>query len=386
MVAGPADNPVPLAYASDTDIAVLTVKGLEFQDWESVFVQLRWNDAFDYCRFTSAERQPNLVPYWPLWQFIPCDDISVTLSGQLAMTGTLVERQVAYDPDSHAIQLLGKGLAMWGYKSTVNTQTGSFDNMPFEAIARKVLEPYGTVNTIGELNPLPFDKVQANPGEKTWDFLENLARPRGIIMASDKLGSFLLIGNRTTSPSATLQEGVNIKTFNMTVNVDDSYLIYKVIGQNAAGSNGMSGGDAAMQESIPIQGTGCKASILTTVAEQPVKGQGELDDRARNEGKWHEGAKVYITIVVQGWTYDGRNLYYPGMSLWVNSPMGPINQPMALQRVTFTQDRNNGSQSSLDLVLPWMLNDNQIPGLNPAYGASPPEQANPQGNVMPRIP
>ena len=344
------------------DIAVLKARGTEFQDWESVYVQIRWNDSFDYCRFTATERREDVSPYTgPLIQFEPCDDIEVWLTGQLAMTGTLVERQVAYDSDNHGVQLLGKGMTMWGYKSSVNTQTGSFDNMPFEAIARKLLEPYGKVETVGQLNPLPFVHVQNQPGEPIWTFLENLARPRGIILASDKDGSYLLIGNRTTSPTGSLVEGVNIKSFNMTVNIDDVFLIYKAIGQ-VQGSDKLSGTGANEQESSPIAGTSCKPAFKLTPAEQPVT-QGELEDRNKNEAKWHEAAKVYITIVVQGWTYDGVNLWQVGSSVWVNSSMGPINQPMSIQRATFTQDRNSGSQTTLDLVLPWMLNDNQVAGL-----------------------
>lgn len=365
----------PSIYAAlGQDIAVLKVRGAEFQDWESVYVQIRWNDSYDYARFTATERREDVAPSTgPLIQYEPCDDIEVWLTGQLAMTGTLVERQVAYDTDNHGVQLLGKGLTMWGYKSSINSQTGSFDNMSFEAIARKVLEPYGNVKTTGTLNPLPFVHVQTQPGEPIWTFLENLARPRGIILASDKDGSFLLIGDRTTSPVGSLVEGVNIKTFNMTVNIDDQFLIYKVIGQTQ-GSNSQSGTAANEQESSPIAGTSCKPAYKLTPAEQPVASKGELDDRNKNEAKWHEAAKVYVTIVVQGWTFDGVNLWQVGSSVWVKSPMGPIDMPMSIQRATFTQDRNSGSQTTLDLVLPWMLNDNQVQGLRqyPAPTAADP--------------
>ena len=47
---------------------------------------------------------------------------------------------------------------------------------------RRRLAPYGKVVSIGDVNKLPFDKVQNQPGESNWDFLENLARPRGIII------------------------------------------------------------------------------------------------------------------------------------------------------------------------------------------------------------
>jgi prophage tail gpP-like protein len=371
-------SPIVVRFPTDDEIAVIVANGVQYQDWETVMVQLRWLSEYDYCRFTCAERREDLVPYWQKWQLKPCDEIIVNLAGKLAMTGVLIERQVGYDPDNHGIQLLGIGDSIYGYKSSVNTTTGSFDDMSFEQIARKVLEPYGTVKTIGELNALKFDKVQANPGESIWQFLENLARPRGIIMASDKDGAFLFIGMRHADTIATLKEGVNIKSMNFTVNINEQWAVYKTIGQNAGGSNGIMGAQASEQESLPVGGTGCKNSILITVAEQPVKGQGELNDRARNEAKWKEGARVRATVVVQGWTFNGTNIWYPGAGVWIDSAMCPIDQKMCIERVTFQQSRQAGTTTTLDCCLPWMLNDTDI-GLGhhvqPAPGAAAtPEQ------------
>jgi prophage tail gpP-like protein len=365
----PVGVPPPSILTSlGQDIAILKVRGMEFQDWESVYVQTRWHDKYDYCRFTAAERREDLVPYWTLLQFKPCDAVEVWLSGQLAMTGTLIERQVAYDVDNHGVQLLGQGTTEAGFKSSVNSETGAFDKMSFEAIARKALQLYGKVNTLGRLNPLEFDKVQNNPGENIWNFLEPLARVRGIIMASTKDGDFLFVGDRTGLPStvlaATLKEGVNIKSANCTINVAEQFLIYRTKGQTAA-SNDQYGTAASEQVSDPLSGTGCHVSLKETMAEQPVKSKAELNDRNHNEWKWAEMAKIYLTVVVQGWTYNGINLWEPGLSVWVYSPMCMLNQKMSIQRCTFTQDRNSGSQSTLDCVQPGMLNDGDIEGLYP---------------------
>jgi hypothetical protein len=40
-------------------------------------------------------------------------------------------------------------------------------------------------------------KLQNEKGELIWDFLERIARPRGVVMGSDELGNILLIGNHT---------------------------------------------------------------------------------------------------------------------------------------------------------------------------------------------
>jgi hypothetical protein len=44
-------------YRNPDEVATIVAAGGRFEDWESVFVQHRWTDAFARFRFTSAERE-----------------------------------------------------------------------------------------------------------------------------------------------------------------------------------------------------------------------------------------------------------------------------------------------------------------------------------------
>ena len=113
-------------------------------------------------------------------QFKPGDKCMVWLAQQPAMVGYITDRQTSYDAERHQVQLIGKSATHWGYKSSVdNPETGnSFDNKTLEQIFEQVLAKYpsGERKIIGIVNPLPFDKMQAETGELTWDFLERLAK------------------------------------------------------------------------------------------------------------------------------------------------------------------------------------------------------------------
>src|SRR5262245_16441075 len=170
------------------ETAVLNVGGLTFDAWESVWVQHRWSDSFQAFRFTAAE-DDKMPENWTKAKFKPCDKCTITLGGQLAITGHILSRQTAYNETSHSVQLIGKSLTVWSAQSSVDTKTGNFDGMSFEQIARKVLQPYPCgVKKIGKLDDTPFESCQAQKGETIWDFLENLARPRGIVLGSDVEG------------------------------------------------------------------------------------------------------------------------------------------------------------------------------------------------------
>jgi prophage tail gpP-like protein len=356
--------------------ATLIVNGINFQDWESIFVQLRWHDAFSYFRFASVERDTPPGIFYKL-QFMPdtTELVQINLGGVNVLAGYIETRQVAYDATQHGIEIQGKSATAPVARSSVNTKSGSFDGMTWQQVAEKVVSPYGTkIIPVGSLNATPFDKLQNQPGEPIWDFLERIARPRGIILGSDSWGNFLAIGDHQMPVLNTqLIEGQNIKKCQCVFHKEHTYNEYKIVAQSAAGSNGISGTQASELEAS-WAGTGYKGSLLITPSEQPVKNIQEVIDRAKNEALWHEGPQIDATITVQGWFRDDTNLWWPGDNVFVYSPMCPLNMMMKIETVTFTQDNSNGTQTQLDLKQPWALKDTAPMNVGPSPIPSIPNQ------------
>ncbi|WP_028167558.1 phage baseplate assembly protein [Bradyrhizobium elkanii] len=345
------------------EVAQLVVAGLIFEDWETVEVSSDWAEAFSHFKFTAAERDTEVttargrVPLWQKLQFKPDDQCTILLAGQLAITGFIEVRQVAYDATQHGVMLIGKSLTANAAKSSVDTKTGNFDDKNVVQVAQEVVAPYGVgIKVVGSPDLTPFPKLQNNPGELVWDFLERIARPRGVVMGSDAHGSFLLIGEHTGTIVSELIEGINIKSCQCVISHEHVYTEHKVIGQHAASDD--NSGTAASELKCSVTGmSGSMFSKLITPAEQPVKTQPEVCNRAKYEAIWHNGTNVTATIVVYGWLRDGRSLWQPGDDVHVYSPMAMLDMPMKIQRVTFTQDRNTGTLTKLDVVAPWLLRD-----------------------------
>ena len=95
------------------EICKLKVKGTDFKDFESVFVQLHFSESFNFFRFTAVERQPSPQ------QFNVQDECEVELGGEQAIKGFITVRQVAYDAETHKIQLQGKTDTWWPAKSSI---------------------------------------------------------------------------------------------------------------------------------------------------------------------------------------------------------------------------------------------------------------------------
>jgi prophage tail gpP-like protein len=364
------------------DQATLIVQGVNFKDWESVFVQLRWLEPNSYFRFTSVERDTPTGMFYKL-QFLPGEDVLINLGGITVIKGYIETRQVGYDANRHGVELLGKSVTAEVAKSSVNSKSGSFDGMTWKQVADKVVSSHGIkVIPIGSLNATPFDKLQNQPGEPIWDFLERIARPRGIILGSDSFGNFLAIGDHSMPVLNTqLIEGQNIKNMQCVFTKQHVYQEYRVTAQSAASDDNM--GTAASELEASWGGSGFK-SLLIVPSEQPVKSVQEVLDRAKNEALWHEGTLIEATVTVQGWFRDDVNLWWPGENVFVYSPMCPLNMMMKIATVTFTQDNNSGTQTTLELKQPWALKDSAEMNVGPqSTGTAAPQATKPGDEIAP---
>ncbi|HVG51529.1 MAG TPA: hypothetical protein VM867_07850 [Xanthobacteraceae bacterium] len=337
-----------------SEVAQLVVAGNQFEDWTSVWVQHPWGGPYPLFRFTASERD-NLPTDWRKLQFKPGDKCEIMLGGQLGVTGQITERQVAYDASNHAVQLSGKGTTWGATTSSVDDKTGNFDNMSMTAIADKVLAPFGVkALPIGKIDQRPFDRMQAQPGELVFDFLDRIARMRGVLMGSDHLGNMLIIGDHPSPVVQDLIEGENILKMQCVFSNEQMYDLLSVTGQKAVSDDSGPRDSAEME----AQAKGTKFAIsrfMKIVTEQPVKERSEIEARANFENIQREGTLITAYATVQGWLRDGKTLWRAGDSVWVHSPMAMLNMPMSIQTATFAQDNKSGTTTVLELVLPWKL-------------------------------
>jgi prophage tail gpP-like protein len=97
-----------------------------------------------------------------------------------------------------------------------------------------------------------------------------------------------------------------------------------------------------------------------------------LKKRVDTEARWTKAQQIQVTCVVQGWLFNG-SLWEAGKNVNFNSRMAMIKQELAVQSVTFTQDNQQGSLTTLLLVAPWGLNAQR--GFLPPTSMQPPTPA-----------
>jgi prophage tail gpP-like protein len=336
------------------EVAVLIVNGKEYRDWLTVSVSHRWADGNAVFAFTCSEALP-LVKNVGLLGIKPGDLCTITLAGHLAITGEVTTRQVVADARSHRVQIIGKSLTWNATRSSLPPDKSNFDGNSWEQIARSALGELGiNLKVIGSLDATPFKYVQAEPGEIVFQFLERLARHRGIVVGSDQFGNMLGIGDHSAAIVDALVEGGNILREQCVITNEYIYRRYLATAQ----SNGSDQlwGRAASEITASTGGSYPRGAQLVTPNEMPGD-PGDAQRRAQFEARWHEGTQVVADIVVQGWLNRTGDLWRVGSLVDVDAPMLMLHDPLKIKDATFEQSSDAGTTTTLRLVLPWFLND-----------------------------
>lgn len=376
------------------EVAIVSSGDLNYVDWETVMVQHRWMEPYPIFEFSATEPSTEPKTLANLLFFVG-QKVTITLGGIQAIFGVITIRQSAMDQERHGLQLIGKGYSWQMVKSSVLHQY-DFSGFTILGVAQTIAAETGVgVSTIGEINsdPFPQNSLTVSPGEPAFDFLELACRMRDTVIGSDTAGNILLIGKHSSNQGADINctTNGNVERINVIISNETVFANYYATGQ-MAGSDEINGDAASQQWTGPIGGSDPNPSHLVTQSEIPDHPQG-LQERNFFEAQIHQGTEIRITVSVYGWlqpTGDmAGDLWRAGAEYKVNAPDHLPNewnnQKYAAQTVTFQQDDENGTITTLELVLPWLLNGQEfgvgLPGPPPPSDTAQFNNTGPQGSA-----
>jgi prophage tail gpP-like protein len=326
----------------------LTVNGTIYKDWTTVLVRREYGVAVSHFQFTCTEAVP-LARVVTSLQIKPGDACTVKLAGHLAIAGHVYLRQASYDANRHGVMIVGRSKTGDLVDSSAPLDTGEFKEQPWESIARKMLSKHGIgLVTKGTINSTPFKRADIIPGESVFQFIERLARMRGIVLSDDVSGNLVAAGGFEGGSGDALVEGGNIQAARCTISdmsLGGSYASFSQIngdnkewGKKVSQVHGEHGGDAA--RSRPFE----------QFTEHPGR-KGEALLRSKFEGGWRDSVQIVADITVYGWLRPSGGLWQVGQPVTVNSPMLLLyNETLYVKCLTFTQDDKSGSLTVLTLV------------------------------------
>jgi len=353
------------------EVAEITVNGKRFRDWESVTVKLAEGESNPSAKFTVSEGAP-LVKTFAEMQIRPGDHCTVTLAGELAFKGYVETRQVGYTAQQHGIEIIAVGYTKALADGAAETETMEFRDKTWKQIADEVVQPAGV--KVVPKSPLPnkkFDRASIPPGMSKFDFLEMLARQRGITLGSDKDGN-LTARIKWSGGGDKLVEGYNI------LEGREVWTINQGDGPNdAIGQTGARGPDfgakvarsrGTSQNTSKPGGPGVHAPNVQN-AEHAVD-KNDAQTRSDTESDQRGNEELQVTIVVQGWLRPSGGLWEPGEKAHVKSPMLIVDEELDIARVTFSQDNKKGSLTTLELKRPGGGEGDEDAGKGPNFDSN----------------
>jgi prophage tail gpP-like protein len=339
--------------AKSSEKVTLSVDGDNFEDFETVWVQQTSGDTFHQFKFTCAERVGGK-------QFKPGAKCKVNLAGQVAIAdGIILSRQVAYDAYRHGVMIWGVSRPWAAVRSSINHGTNSFDDKDIKAITDEILKPTGVkCETLGNIDLTKWPYMHAMPGESIHAFIERLARDRNVTFTCNKEGNLVLVSqDYDAGNQGQLIEGQNILKMQCEMSKKNAFSKYILDGSTPA-DNKMNMKAAAEQRKT-ADGTLEQYSVRKIPMEQPVRTPAEVQKRADAEKAFAESQELQATVTVQGWqpggAQGGGELWQPRKKVKVTSPMAALDDQLAIQQVTFTQDNQSGSLTTLVLVQPYKI-------------------------------
>jgi prophage tail gpP-like protein len=334
-------------FNTGAEIAVITVNGKEYAAWESVFVYNEVSQQIQF-RFTASEGSETGTNFAAIG-ITPGDACTVTMAGQLAVTGFVTETQRYYDANRHLLLVAGHSQASDSSVGSIMGSGGQFRDQSFMEIADQVLKPYGiSLNVVGGQGDLDkkFDNVQVAYGESPWELLDRLARLRGAYLGDNEKGQIEVVNGLSGLQAQALVEGQNILEARCTV-VDFSLVgpVIQVTSQSPGNDqNNMSKVAQPVGQAV---GQSTRYRPFRMVAELPTHIVADLTKRAQYEVKWREQERITADITVQGWLDGSGNLWRVNSAVQVVSPMlllGPDDH-LAIWAVTRTQDSVGGTRT-----------------------------------------
>ncbi|WP_407529441.1 contractile injection system protein, VgrG/Pvc8 family [Methylobacterium oryzisoli] len=321
-----------------------------FRDWINVAVEQsfgnpNWMRTF---RLIVAEPSEHLQ-----LRLKPGDRVDIALAGKVVIQeGYISRRQAAIAPQQHLVQIEGYSKAGTITEASVDVPGGQFRNYSVDAIAKRVLQPYG-LNFKVENGPEgwqeKFPNVSVRYGETPFDLVSRLCSQRGLWLHADESGN--LIAGPKSGGGAMFAEGVNILAANCMIEMPS---VASLVGSSQAqGSDSLFGKKAAeIQAKTDVSG-GPKGTKRIVLAEMPLT-QKELQARVNMEAAALAASQLRVSLTYQGWLNPSGSLWNLGESVTVRSPaLFPIQggqMELRLWGYVYSQDVAGGTTTTLELV------------------------------------
>lgn len=279
------------------DEVSLLVDGNRYSGWTSVRIGNSLNQF-------AKTFQVDLTEQWTGQSIRPIKPgaaVSVLVGDRVELTGYIDEVAPKYNAKSHSLQVVGRSR---GADIVDCSHKGkSFKQQTLVQVAEQLLKPFElSVSADVDIGGA-FAEVAIDEGQIIFDFLQELARIRGVLIQSDDKGNVVFTTAGKGGESAALELGNNIRSASGRFSYRDRFSEITVYAQQKAGGLFAPSDTALNGKTVPDDVD--RYRPLVVVSSTPV-GIGGCESAAKWERGKRYGKSQSIVYTVSGW--DGWDL------------------------------------------------------------------------------
>lgn len=290
----------------------------------------------------------------------PGDDVTITAGGDLILTGFVRTITPSHDENSHSLGIAIESKAADAAEASVDHKTGQVNKKDLTGIA-KDFDTAGIGIVSDETFPIERTSI-VSLGNTLIGHLRPLARSHGAFLYDTPEGKIRIAKKPrgTHSGSLAIGEGGNIISASATISEERRHDEIIVRGQSSRGT-----GDAAQRLEARAKDSSVKRKRPRIIVHEGEATAAKLKERAERAVKRAAGYSRQASITVAGWRDQGGRIFEPHFLIYVADPRIYIEQMMAINSVTLTQDTTDGgagTRAVLGLVDPAALNGESAGG------------------------
>lgn len=340
-----------------SDALIVHIGGKVFSFWTKATIarsiergaysfELTLTDSFE----TDASKSKN-----PVRTIAPGMAVKVFINDEQIVAGYIDDVNPSYNKNTHTLNVTGRSKV--GDLIDCSTIGKQFKiGQTFLQIATALCTPFGINIVVDDSAKVAANKVfKANHmldvGQTIWEFLEELARIKAVLLFSNSAGDLVVTRAGTTISDVALVLGQNIEAASGTFSDRAVFSDYTVCSQQS--NNPMLNLDstANTQPKATVSNTGIRYRPFVVSSDNPAD-IATCKTRAEWQKNVSEGRAKTVVYTVTGWRQKlGGKLWTPNQLIAVNDPWMGWNDQRLIVETRIILDPEAGSTTEI-MVMP----------------------------------
>ena len=325
---------------------VLAIDGINHTGWKSIAVTLSIESLSGAFQLTMTDKWNNPSGLGSAPQIKPGDKCTLSINGEVLITGYIDAINLSYDANSHSIRVAGRDKVGDLIDCSVIGQS-QYKNLKIDEIITRISAPFG-VSVSAKVDTGPIVPVfNVEQGSSAFECVQKLCKMRRCLALSDSKGGIVITRSGDEMLATPLIEGQNILSATGDYDFTARFSEYLCKGQRQ-GTDNLDAKAIAENFAVVKDANIDRYRPILYIAEGQAN-EKDCRERAQFEASIAQGKSRRYRIVVAGWTGADGKLWTANSMVQLTSPLLGVADSLLIVSCLFRLD-DGGELTELELT------------------------------------